>query len=241
MKQWIMLIIMLTGFSSYGEILQIGTENNNPPFTSKIDNNNHYYGFDMEIMSEICKRIKAKCFFSSMIFEDLFPALDHNQIDLAIASIIITPERQESFLFSHAYLNSQIQLIALKNSKINTTTQLNNKRIGLLKGTVFKNFVLDLYKSNIKIKEYRHDPELLEALNQHEVDAIVLDRGSAQYWYANSGDQYKLIQPPITFGNGYGIAAKLGRTDLITRINEALKNMMSDGGYSKIYNNYFQN
>jgi ABC-type amino acid transport substrate-binding protein len=240
MKKWLVLLVILVPFYSFGEVLKIGTENNNPPFSSKIDNQNHFYGFDMEIMSTICRQMHVVCHFESMVYDSLLKALNQGEIDLAIASIIITPAREQEYAFSKPYMESRLQFLTLPNHSIQTPNNLINKRIGILQGTPFKNLLLSMFNNQITIREYLYDPELLDALDQKEVDAVLLDKATAQYWHANTDNKYQQLSPPIAFGKGYGIVTKRGRTALIARINDALKIMGTDGSYTSIKALYFR-
>ena len=239
MKIWIFLLVFIVSLAQ-AQTLKIATTADNPPFSTKADQKNHFYGFDLDIMEEVCKRIGVTCKYSSMLFDNLFPALDSNQIDIAIASIVITPTRQENFLLSLPYLASHVQFIANQESAINSPDDIKNKRVGVRQGTPFKHVVDMLYSAHqVTIIEYPFVPNLLEALSNKKVDVILMDKDSAQYWYANNSNLYKLVGPPIPFGGGYGIMARKGSDDLILKINAAILQMESDGTYLKIYTRYF--
>jgi ABC-type amino acid transport substrate-binding protein len=240
MKRIILMIMALMILPrTYAQTLIIATTTDNPPFSSIADQHNHFYGFDIEIIDEICKRMKAQCQYSSLVFNNLLLAINNKQIDLAIAANIITPNQQQKYLFSLPYMASHVQFITNINSAQNSPDDLKNKRIGVLQGSAFGDLVMDLYKNQITVIEYPHVSNLFLSLDKNVIDAVLLNKDSAQYWYANNGNQYKLISPPITFGSGYGIMAKLGEESLIEKVNDALLSMESDGTYLKIYSHYF--
>jgi len=233
------LFLLLFGISvSYAQTLTIGITGSNPPFSSRIDQHNHFYGIDIEIMSEVCRRMSVQCQYAAMRFDDLAPAIDQNKIVLAIDSIIITPDRQEKYLFSQPYLTSRVRFLTNKTSDINSLNDLKGKRIGVRQRAQFNELFIKLNQEKMTVKVYSHMTSVLEGLANDEVDAIVINNISAQYWYANN-DQYKLIGEAIPLGNGFGIMAKLGNQALITKVNHALEQMMADGTYMKIYHFYF--
>jgi ABC-type amino acid transport substrate-binding protein len=92
----------------------IGRTTQNPPFSSLADQKDHFYGFDIDIMGEICGRLQLKCKYKPLLFNELFTEIAAKKIDLAIAAIIITPNRQQ-FLFSLPYLKSYARFITQKN------------------------------------------------------------------------------------------------------------------------------
>lgn len=241
MKFRLLLLMFITSSFTYAHTLTVGITGDNPPFSSIIDKESHYYGFDMEIMDGICKRLKVHCRYVPMLFSDFFDSINNNQIDLAIDSIIITPEREQKFLFSQPYLTSRVRFVTNQSSSINSPDDIINKRIGVRQRNQFQELFTLLYKNKMKETVYPHMPELLLGLAKKEVDAIIINNISAQYWTANNNNQYKLIGSPIPLGKGFGIMAKLGKNDLINNVNIALQNMESDGTYLKIYSHYFGN
>jgi len=224
-------------FKANANDLRIGTISAAPPFEFQ-DEQKNFSGFDIDIMNEICKRIGSKCTFKAFKFHELFGALNNNEIDLAIASIIITPERRKHFLFSLPYKFNNQQFVTLANSKLQRTSELSGMSIGIYKDSPEQASVYKKYNGNINIKLYEDVTHLLDALNNNQVDAVVLEDSRAQYWISNS-HRFKLLGRPFRAGEGYGIAAKLGKEQLMGTINAALEKMESDNTYLKIYRLYF--
>lgn len=239
MRRFIFLLLLLVLPLSHARPLLIGTTTQNPPFNSLADKNDHFYGFDMDIMSEICLRIHRTCQFTPMVFNQLFSALKGEKIDLAIAAIIITPSREEEFLFSLPYLSSNAQFMTISKSSISAGKDIINKRIGTRLGTPFKELAEDMYGEKVNVKNLPDIPDLLDGLNNGSLDIVLMDAEAAQNWYANNSKIYKLIGSPIPVGNGYGIMANLYAHKLLSEINQALLSIESDGTYLKIYSRYF--
>lgn len=240
MRRQLLYILLLILPLSSAQALVIGTSQNNPPFSSASDEKGHFYGFDIDIMNEVCKRIKAPCTYKTLIFNEIFTELMSNKIDIAIAAIIITEDRSLYFLFSIPYLESNAQFITQKQSPINTPEDIKNKRIGIRQGTPFATVAHKIYGNQVSIIEFDEVSDLYDALKQDKIDVILTNDASARYWYANNSDLYKLIGTQIPTGEGYGIIANKGQEKLISRVNEALLHMEEDGTYLSIYTRYFQ-
>ena len=238
MASRIFWILLLIAPFTYGNTLTIGTMSYDPPLSIKINEKNNFYGFDIDIMSEICKRIQATCNYKPFTFSQLFTAVDKREIDLAIASISISKEREQLYLFSSPYYFSQAQFVTISKSPISTLEALTGKRIGLI-GIPTKELVLKLYKGDVTVIEYLDIPAQLNGLNQKEVDAVVIDKGVVQYWFANSDDLYKIILPFVNYGTGYGIMTNKDQSALINQVNDALQKMKADKTYDTIYAKYF--
>ena len=239
MKRLLFLLLISTIPFVYGATLRIGTVPEYPPFSSMADKKDHFYGFDIDIMSAICARMSVQCQFIPVIYNQLFPQLIEQNIDVAIAAIVITKERQQAFLVSYPYLESSGQFITKKTSPINTLDDIKNKTIGVRKGTIFGALASKLYSKQANIVTLPEVSNLLSALNNNSVDILFINTEAANYWFANNNDLYKLIGKKILAGSGYGIVANKGQQDLMQKINQALLDMEEDGTYLSIYGRYF--
>ncbi len=239
MKRSLFFILLLVLPLSYSGTLLIGTTPQNPPFNSIADTKDHYYGFDIDISGEICKRLQIKCRFSATQFDDLFTALKTGKIDLVSAAIIITPDRQEEFLFSLPYLASTAKFMTTQPSPINSPADLEHKKIGVRLGTPFKKLAISIYNDQIAILEFANNANLLDALNNKTVDAVLMDTAAVKSWVANNSNSFKSVGSIIPIGQGYAFMANRDQAKLIEQINQALLSMEKDGSYLKIYDNYF--
>ncbi|MCL9684403.1 transporter substrate-binding domain-containing protein [Legionella sp. EUR-108] len=231
------LFFCLLTANAHAQNLVIGTLSNDPPFEFK-EAPHTFSGFDIDIMNEICKKMERQCTFKTFNFHKLFGALNEGKIDLAIAAIIITPERKRHFLFSLPYKFNYQQFITLAHSSLQHSSQLRGKRIGIYKGSPEQSAVYNKFKGHVEIKLYDHVDELVFALKNKKVDAIVLEYPRAMYWLSNTKD-FKLLGHQFRAGEGYGIVAKLGKEHLIQQVNQALERMEKDGSYLQIYQLYF--
>lgn len=224
-----------------GASLIIGTASNSPPFSMKVAPGNQFAGFDIDLMDQICIRLNFTCTYKAFLFDDLLSAVQDGQINAAVGAVTITQERTRKYLFSLPYLASSVQFMANVATAINTPDDVKGKTIGVQAGTPFGDLVVSLYQKNVKIKYFSTTPDLLEALSKKIVDGIILDTNVARYWYANNSNIYKLVGPPIPFGDGYGIVVSPSNQFLVSDINRALLHMESDGTYLNLYSHYFGN
>lgn len=81
--------------------------------------------------------------------------------------------------------------------------------------------------------------DLLYALKNQEVDAIITSNSQAIYWNDNETGTYRLVGSEFPVGLGYGIMTTLGNTTLMVRINQALISLEQDGTYLNIYKDSF--
>ncbi len=239
MKLIASLILLLLLPLSFAKPLLIGTTPQNPPFSSIADTKENFYGFDIDMMGAICQRLKLHCKFTPILFKNLATELATGKIDIAIAAIIIGSFRENNFLYSLPYLESNAQFLTKKQSAITTPQDIVNKRVGVRIGTPFKDLAFTLYHDHITLLEFDRVEDLLNSLNSNSIDVMLTNAAAARYWFSNNSGVYKLIGIQIPTGQGYGIVANAGQDKLIQQINQALLEMEADGTYLQIYTRYF--
>ena len=238
-----MLMFLLNG-PCHAESLVIGTDQINPPMARKTDSSSHFIGFEVDIMNEICSRLRLICSYKAVVANQIIPKLQSKEIDLAISTIIIPNIKLEGFIFSLPYLPSNGQFMTLQSSSIKNFVEISNKTIGVSLGAFEENLIKDMqlkhiFNSKLKIKGYRNMAELLSALNTHKVDTIFANKVSLDYWYRNNSSLYRFVGTPVQTGNGYGILATEKYQPLIDDINKTIHQIMADGTYDMLYERYF--
>ncbi len=241
MKRSFFLLLLFALPLIHAQNVLIGTTIDNPPFNAMADTKDHFFGFDIDIMGEICRRSKLNCQFKPLTFNDLFTTLKAGKIDFAIAGIIITANREHQFLFGLPYLNSTAQFMTLKNSRIKTPKDIIRKRVGVRLGTPFKTLASGLYKDQITIVEYPKVSDLLEGLSNGAVDVVLMDSLAAKNWLTNNSNLYNLVGSQLPVGNGYAIMTTPDQARLIAQMNQELLSMEADGTYLTLYKRYFIN
>lgn len=222
--------------------LIIGVDSNYPPFSMK-GGKGELYGFDISMMNSLCRIIKRNCQFKIMKFDALLLAVSASQVDLAVSSITITPERAKLINFSLPYALSNSRF--LTNSDNNEATPfallaLKNKRIGVYKGTVYQTQAARLGLNNSLIEAYTGYQNAINALANKEVDYLLVDNPTALYWAANSTGKFKVVGPPIPYGFGVGIAVSNRASLIMPLLNKAILQYQESIEYKQNYRRYLE-
>ena len=236
-KRFISAILLLNVCVAIAEPLSVGIVSYDPPFVVRADKD-HYFGFDVELMTQVCAEIQAQCAFKPMAFNQLFIALNDGTIDLAIAAITITEERQRKYSFSLPYLISNARFITNQENTPVTINELDKKSIGVLKGSIYKEWT-NAKLPKVYLTEYSTSEQLVSALNDNKIDVALMDDFSADYWLTNNTDTFAPIGEPFLIGSGYGIMAKNNSPILIQRVDMALKKITEHEFYLSLYRKYF--
>lgn len=239
MKLIIFLALLMGNVLTYGNQLTVGVLKFAPPFTSEIGNSNHYFGFCIDMMQEICSRLKASCHYKSADLGKQLEALRQGVVDVTFLTNPIDPEENKDYIFSLPYVPSTGQFVVLNGSNIHSIDELQDKKIGVLQASSLKKPILSRYTSLERVQEFAKSFDLLNALATHQVDAMLLNSSVAKYLANNAVYNLKMLGQPIELGMGYGIAALPKNAELVDKINKALLQMEHDGTYITIYNKYF--
>ena len=239
MRFWIALTCWLICTFSHAETLLVGIPPSLPPFVTKTDNKGHYTGFSIDIMSAVCKYMHAQCQFVPLGFGQTFDQVINNKVDLAIGNFTITPERSQYVLFSLPYLPSDAQFLSLKSNAYTSIDDLKGETIGAEEGSIFVDYVEKNLGNGTKMVSYPLVQDMMDALNAKTIDAVILDKQTAEAWWVANASELSYVGAPFPLGLGLGIMSNKLNDALIARVNQALLNMQSDGTYLKIYNTYF--
>ncbi|MEI8347185.1 MAG: ABC transporter substrate-binding protein/permease, partial [Pseudomonadota bacterium] len=189
-------------------------------------------GFEVDLAQAIAQDLGMKAVFKQVAWDNLIPALNRNDIDMAMNGLEITPERAQGVLFSIPYYVYTEQLVVKKEeSEIKTFPDLKGKKVGTLGGAISQRMLEDLGGVNIKVYTGQAEPYQDLALNR--LDAVLMDLPIAAY-YAKPNP--KLRYQGDTIGEGlYGIAFRKSDVGLRDRIDLSLAHLYQTGEIKRIY------
>jgi len=225
-------------------VLRVGVEGAYPPFSS-LGTDGKLKGFDIDIASALCERLKLRCVFVQAEFDAMIPALRAKKFDAIVASMSITPERMKAVAFSDKYHHTPSRFLARVDSRFEVTPEgLNGRRIGVQRTTVQDRFLTAMFKGSVIVRYAKQDEVFLDLVNGRIdgtlVDSVAADQGflktPAGRGYAFRGP---VFDDPAFFGAGAGIAVRKGDTRLRDEINAALAAIRADGSYKKLNDRYF--
>ena len=118
MISWMLYDILQrdSSISNDTDVLVMGTNATFKPFEYK--DGGQVVGFDVELAQAIAKDMGKELKIEDMSFDGLLPALESGQIDMAVAGMSVTSEREKNALFSDPYYQASQRIIVPKNSKI---------------------------------------------------------------------------------------------------------------------------
>ncbi|MDT9700862.1 ABC transporter substrate-binding protein [Streptomyces sp. P17] len=151
--------------------------------------------------------------------------------DLALAQITITPERSKVAEFSPPYLSSTLGLLIRDGEKINEDN-IRDVRIGVAEGTTGEEFVQNRIKPTKPVTAFANDPELITALEEGRIDAVVHDTTILLAYPQKQESRVRLVGQYRT-DQGYGALypKRSPDKDVLDRI---IRQLIDDGTLAKL-------
>jgi polar amino acid transport system substrate-binding protein len=221
-----------------GKVYKVGVDTTYPPFEFKEGND--YKGIDIELINAIAKNQDFKIELSPMDFGGIIPAMQANQLDVAIAGMSITDERKKVVDFSTPYFDAGLTVVVKEdNSSIKSVEDLKGKKIAVKKGTTGAKYATDnAAKLGITVVQFNDSPAMFQEVSNGNADALIEDYPVISYAIAQKDLGLKIVGDRLN-GDQYGIAVLKGENaDLLKKINTGLAELKKDGTYDKIIKTY---
>lgn len=184
-------------------------------------------GFDIDLMNAIAEKAGFEINYTNVIFDSLLAGMKTCQYDAAISAITITEDRKKDMLFSDPYINAgQIVIVQVTNTEINGKDDLSNKTIGVQIATTGA-----MEAGNIqgaKVEAYDTITDALQNLQNSQIDAVIADYPIAFRAVAKNPETLKTVGDVFT-EESYGIAICNQKPELVSKINNALKQLFDEG------------
>jgi ABC-type amino acid transport substrate-binding protein len=219
--------------------LRVAVTSFTAPFVMQ-GNYQQFYGFDISMMQFVCQDMQRQCIYVPMSLNDIYPAIQNHVVDLAVSSIVITPERSKFVQFSMPYMISQGQFIGSKQLAKHTfdLNLLSNKKIGVVQGSAYAAKIGSMGIDNLRAIQFNSGDELIAALKTGTIDVGLLDTHIVHYWQNNSGSTLQALGDPFTIGFGLGVVANRDNSVLIQNVNFAILRYQDSPNFKLNYNQY---
>lgn len=217
-------------------VLRVGVEASYPPFNF-IDADGALVGFDVDIAVEVARRLGVEAEFRIVPFTSLIPALQRDEIDVVVAQMSITPEREQSVDFTAPYTISRTVLVVRADERgIAQLSDLAGRRVSVTLGTTYEADARKIEGAVIVVSETLE--ATLRALLNGSADAALDDELTIAYQIAHFEAPLR-ITPVVVSEDEVAIAVKKGNEDFIAEINRVLGEMLADGTYRAIHAKWF--
>ena len=214
-----------------GKTLTVGVSADYAPF--EFFNNGEIVGFDIDLMTEIAKRLGRDVKFKDMSFDAILGSLSTQRIDAAISSITPTPERRKSIDFSKEYIQSNRVMLCKGTSSINSVSDLADATIGVQSGSTHETYANKVLSKDVHItvKSLTRIPDLLQDMEIGNVSCLVMDNAEASSILKSQANLKSISLPGEVNSSAIGFPKD---SPLTPQVDKILEKMETDGYLAKL-------
>ena len=214
--------------------LTMATNATFPPYEMTTDAG-EFEGIDIEAAQAIADKLGLELQIDDMDFDAALLSVQQGKADITMAGITVTDERKAVMAFSDSYATGIQSIIVPEGSDIASPDDLAGKKIGTQRGTTGYIYCTDDFGED-SVVAYDNGLTAVQALNNGQVDAVVIDNAPAkEYVAANPG--LKVLETSYA-EEDYAIGMNKDNTALAEAVNAALEELKADGTLQAIVDKY---
>ena len=213
--------------------LTMATNATFPPYEMTTDAG-EFEGIDIETAQAIADKLGLELQIDDMDFDAALLSVQQGKADIVMAGVTVTDERKAVMDFSDSYATGIQSIIVPEGSDIASPDDLAGKKIGTQRGTTGYIYCTDDFGEDAVVA-YDSGLTAVQALNNGQVDAVVIDNAPAkEYVAANPG--LKVLETSYA-EEDYAIGMAKG-SSLEDVVNAALEELKADGTLQAIVDKY---
>lgn len=219
-----------------GMKLKVGVAKDMAPFSYYDSDQDKIVGFDIDLLEKISEYLGFEYEIYPMNIKELEQKVQMGKLDLAIAGISITDERQKDFSFTDTYYETYLQVVVRSESGIEDRKDIIDRKIGVVEGTSSAQYAKDYMAEDNKIIYYKNITKVWEDLEKGKIDATIYDTTGIQAYMKEHEDDTNLVvleEQLDSEESNYGIMFAKGY-QYLDQFNVALQVLSNDGSYQKI-------
>jgi polar amino acid transport system substrate-binding protein len=215
-------------------VIKVGTSADYPPFEF-VDEAGNKTGFDIELMTELAKRMGVKLEWVDMPFDSLIAAVQEGKIDAAISAFNYSAERDQNIDFTDPYYTSEDSFMVADSftGSITKPEDIVAYKVGVQTGTTQDGWLTDNLIASGALPEtnvFRYDRVDQAALDLQNgrIDVLMSDYVPAEALAKQLGGM-KVVYHAVLSSGPMNIVIPNGDTDLGKALNDLIKQLQAEG------------
>jgi glutamine transport system substrate-binding protein len=199
-------------------------------------------GFDIDIVKAVAEEAGYKVDIANTGWDPVFLELEKKIADVGVSAITINDDRKKTYDFSVPYFLSTNKIMVPEGSDIKSAEDLKDKTVAVQNATTGQEAVEGLLgKNSSQIKKFENNNLAILELKAGGADAVVADNTVIEeYAKNNPKDKFVIIEDKDAFAQEfYGLMFPKGSA-LKAEFDKALNELLDNGTYAKIYNEWFK-
>ncbi|AMM96208.1 MULTISPECIES: cystine ABC transporter substrate-binding lipoprotein TcyA [Bacillus] len=217
-------------------VLTIGTEGTYAPFTFHDKKTDKLTGYDVEVITEVAKRLDLKPEFKETQWDSMFAGLNSKRFDV-VANQVGKTGRENQYEFSDKYTTSQAIVVTKSdNNDIKKLSDVKGKKAAQSLTSNYNKLATD---AGAKIEGVEGLAQSIQLIQQGRADLTFNDKLAVLNYLKTSGNKnlkvaFETGDPQETY-----FAFRKGSGEVVDKVNGALKEMKKDGTLAKISKKWF--
>ncbi|MDT8717321.1 amino acid ABC transporter substrate-binding protein [Clostridium sp. 19966] len=217
--------------------ITIGIDPTYPPMEFK-DESNKLVGFDIEMATDVAKKLGATPEFVPTSWDGIFMSLKSKKFDVIHSSVSVTDERKKEMIFTQSYVTGGATIYVKKGGpSIVTTDDLKGKVVACQSGTTAEDALSKL--SGMKeVKKFDAMTDAFLDLQSGRVDVVASDPMVGDYYVSKDPTKYEKAKLVLA-KEDIAVAFRPEETKLRDEYDKAISDLKADGTLSKLSEKWF--
>ena len=213
------------------KVITVATSPDFPPFENL--EGNEIVGIEVEIMKLICEELGYEYELVPILFDAVIPGIATGKYVCGMSGISVTPDREESVLFTIPYCLAAQCIVVTADSEIASKADLDGKTVSVQSGTTAEDFCLE---AGYEVKSYEANADAKLALTTGKVQAWIVDDLTAAEM-CKGDDTVKILDESMTT-EPYAFAFNFADEALVEEFNAVLESLIADGTIAALFEQF---
>lgn len=191
-------------------------------------------GIDVEIARAVADVLQMELKIETMERNEILDAVNSGKAHIGMAGMIVTDEYERRADFSDPYLKISRAVIVPSRSDVESVEDLEDRIIGVPGSAASEIAAFEL--EDAVVRPYDHGSDAVQALVNDTIDAVIMDRKSAEELVSGT-EGLKILEEEFQ-AEGCSIAVAKGNEELLDDIDKALDVVIANGTAFDIANKY---
>ncbi len=223
--------------------LTVSTDPAYPPQSSLNEQTGDYEGFDIDVATEIAKRLGVDVAWEAPSWDVITAGSWNGRWDTTVGSMTPTNDRQEVLYFTEPYnYTPAVVVVGADNDDVSDlSTDLDGKKVGVCAGCTYEQFLnkelaiegyeFDFVIDDAEVSGFDTDTTALQDLTNGRLDAVITSVTTAQ-GYIDAGNPVQIVGDPVFYeplSVGFDKSADPSSESLYEAVDGIVAEMHEDG------------
>lgn len=222
-----------------GREITIAMTNDYPPY-QYYDDNGNLVGWDYDTIRDICTLLNCTPTFVETSWDGMLIAISQGEFDVGAGGITYTEDRAETVDFTQLFQTyDEALLVREGEDRFSTSAELialADFQVGTQLGTTNEISAGNIFGVD-HVTAYENMPAAITALQNDDVDAVVIDRPAARGYIETQGG-LELLPESLTGIQGLSFPMTPG-SDLVAPFNAAMSALQASGRWDAVFEKWF--